>query len=185
MDYALRIDKNAQAMVPDVKGGKARVALDGSEICVTLGKELLFKTDVGLVSSAEQIADPRPTVYFTMGVSAAFDQMGRDTVAALGSHDGLVRLDFSRPVEGTVRPADLSPKGQPGPEPATIRFQHLILSMSDPAGFVQAVNDQARSTGPGRQTEPDNLYVETVPKASDEGVAARPAGNRDEARSGS
>jgi hypothetical protein len=75
------------------------------------------------------------------------EQFGRDTVAAIGSREGLVLLDFHRTVEARTLTAAAAAANPPTGEQATVQVRHLILSLEDPEGFAQAVNEQSGGRG--------------------------------------
>jgi hypothetical protein len=74
------------------------------------------------------------------GISAAVQQFAADTVAAIGSHEGLVALDFHRTLEAKTLTAAAASGEAPRSEQAVLGIGHLVLSLEDPEDFVSALN---------------------------------------------
>jgi hypothetical protein len=143
MNFKLRIDDQAGSYLPGVTSGNSGVELTASELSVRLGRELELEVDLPSVARATPVSNLEPEVFLPLGVSAAVERFGRDAVAAIGSHEGLVLLDFHRDVDARTLTADAAAGDPKSGEQATIQIRHLILSLEDPEGFVQAVNDQS------------------------------------------
>ena len=93
------------------------------------------------IREAQAMADPRPHIYFPLGASAAVDQLGRNTLVAIGSYDGLVMINFNRMVDGKVAPTGGSASQRTALEQAPVRFEHLVIALEDREGFLQAVKE--------------------------------------------
>ena len=105
MDFKLRVDSGALVNLADVKGNSAGIEVTDADLLVNLGTEFNAQLSRSAIAQAEPISDPRPTVYFPMGLSAAAEKLGRDTVCVVTSYDGLVKVDFNQEVQGEGRPA--------------------------------------------------------------------------------
>ena len=152
MKFALRVDEDdARSLAPDLTAASSYVEITDSELEIHVGQELETSTPLSLVTSAEQLDDPRPEVFLPLGVSAAVEQLGRDTVSAVGAYDGLVAVRFREPIEADVRPIDYSPGDDVVPDASKVTFQRLVLSVENPAEFVQAINQHGKGE---RQEDP-------------------------------
>ncbi|MBV9281143.1 MAG: hypothetical protein JOZ41_13760, partial [Chloroflexi bacterium] len=100
--------------------------------------------------------DPRPEVYLPLGISVAVEQLGRDTLVAIGSYANLVRLDLNRQVEVHSTAAGLVQAMQPEGPMAALHPRHLILSLTDRDGFTRAVGERAAGSAaaPAESAEP-------------------------------
>jgi hypothetical protein len=147
MDFTIRIDDEAEAYIPSVKQGKVAVTLGESHLAVHLGALFDLSVDVAAIAGACEMENPEPQVYLPLGISMAAEQLGRDTIAAVTSQDGLVMIDFAQPVEARKGPpaqdsdsddsdTDESDAGSTG---TMLTLQHLILSLQEPAEFVNAL----------------------------------------------
>lgn len=103
MNFNLRIDSgaliNLSGVTPEVTG----VQVTDSELVVSLGQEFDAHINRSAITHAEPFPDPRPSVYFPMGLSSAVNQIGPDTVCVVTSYDGLVKVDLGQQVEGQGR----------------------------------------------------------------------------------
>jgi hypothetical protein len=79
-----------------------------------------------------------------MGISAAVQRLGRETVAVITSLSGLVRIELHQQVQGMVRPPDYS-RGKAPKDAAPVQFDGLILSVQDPQGLVNALTGRVGS----------------------------------------
>lgn len=141
MDFALSIDDDEAAVkAPNLRRGSSVLSIERDAITVRLGEELAFSTPLRSVQRAQLLPDPRPHIFLPLGVSAAAQQYGAETLCAIGSYEGLVRIDFTRTVEAEVRPPDLSMRQTEAPSSATVGFSHLILSLEDPEACVAVLN---------------------------------------------
>jgi hypothetical protein len=148
MDFNIRLDDTAQENLPGVSKRKSGVTVGDSDLSVQLGNDFEATIPLNRVEGAELLADPRPGVYLTMGISAAVENLGRDTVAVVGSYDGLVTVNFKEMVGSHVRPTGPTSNTSEKDEGAgTIRFQHLILSLEQPEEFVNALNGSLQNAG--------------------------------------
>jgi hypothetical protein len=141
MDFKLQIDPGALVNLPDVKERAISISVDPTNLVVKFGAEFNTTIDRSAVEKAEEMGDPRPAVYFPMGLSAAVQQLGRDTVCMVTSYQGLVKIDFNRDVEATVHPTDYTGKGGQT-EGQQVQFRHLVLSMQNPSGLIAALNER-------------------------------------------
>jgi len=104
MDFNLRLDPGALVNLDGVKGNAAGVQVTDSDLVVNLGSEFAAQISRGAIDTVKAMDDPRPEVYFPMGVSAAAQKLGRDTVCIVTSYDGLVEVDLNQEVQGEGRP---------------------------------------------------------------------------------
>lgn len=111
MDYRFQEDPGALVNLPRVKGKTLCAQVTDGELIVEFGPEFSARVNRSAISGAEEIADPRPEVYFPMGVSAAVDRLGRETLCVVTSHRGLVRVDFDHEVEGSGLPVSAPQSG--------------------------------------------------------------------------
>lgn len=147
MEYKIAFDDNAQDYLPGMDLGDSSVELDDSVLAVRLGDEFEARLPVTSVSAVRSMPDPRPEVFLPPGLSAAMEQLGRDTVAVIGSYDGLIAIDFEEPVEARLNPTDSSSQGEPA-NAATVQFRHLILSLEDPQSFTTDLTKRIDAPGP-------------------------------------
>jgi hypothetical protein len=147
MDFAMKIDQGALVNVPDVKQNDMWVRVNDGELSVHFGPEFDARVDSGSVKSAALMDDPAPAVHLPMGISAAVEKLGRETVAIITSHSGLVRIEFTRQVEGMVRPPDYT-NGKAVRDAAPVQFNSVILSVQDPQGLVNALSSRVGAGGP-------------------------------------
>lgn len=103
MHFNLRLDPGALVNLDGVKQTATGVEVTDSELVVTLGAEFEANINRAAIARAEEFPDPRPGVYFPMGLSSAVNQIGPDTVCVVTSYDGLVRVDLNQQVEGKGR----------------------------------------------------------------------------------
>src|SRR5437879_4263090 len=127
MDYKLQMDPGALVNLPDVRPNATGIQVSDTELSVQFGPEFNATVERGTIAEVKLMDDPRPDVYFPMGVSAAVDRLGRDTLCIVTSHMGLVRIDFNREIAGRTCPTDYSGKGRPQEESAEVQFRSLIL----------------------------------------------------------
>lgn len=146
MDFAMKIDPGALVNVPDVKQSDMWVRVNDGELSVHFGPEFDTRVDRGSIKTAALMEDPAPAVHLPMGISAAVEKLGRETVAIITSHSGLVRIEFTRQVEGMVRPPDYS-RGKAPAEAAPVQFDSVILSVQDPQGLVNALSGRIGAEG--------------------------------------
>lgn len=146
MDFAMKIDQGALVNLPDVKQNDLTLSVTDSELYVHFGPEFDAHIDRGSIKSAALMEDPRPAVNLPMGISAAVEQLGRETVAIATSLSGLVRVEFIRQVEGMVRPPDYT-RGKAPKDAAPVQFSAMILSVEDPQGLVNALSGRVGSDG--------------------------------------
>lgn len=139
MDFAISIDDEAKSVAPGTTDGRSKVELTDALFCLQFGRLLRVRVDRQAISGASMLPDPRPTVYLPPGVSSAVEQFGAEVLCAVGSHDGLVRIDFNRSVQGETRPANVTLTERPEAPESSVEFQHLIVSLEDPDGFITAV----------------------------------------------
>lgn len=139
MDFKMRMDPGALVNLPDVKGRTITLRADDAELYLQFGEEFEAHIPRSSIAGTEQLADPRPTVFFPMGISAAVERFGRDTLCIVASHDGLVQVNFNGPVQGTTSPPNYMGKTRTIAEGSPIEFRSLILSLEDPQGFTQAL----------------------------------------------
>lgn len=142
MNFKVRIDDEARAFLPGVSSRNSKVELSDSELRISVGKELETRVDLTSVAQVRSIPNPEPEVFLPLGISAAVEQFGRDTVAAIGSHEGFVLLDFHRTIEARTLTAAAAAGEAKTSEQATIPVRHLILSLEEPATFVDAMNER-------------------------------------------
>jgi hypothetical protein len=146
MDFAMKLDPGALVNLPDVKQSDIMVRVTDSELAVRFGPEFDAHIDRGSIKSAVLMEDPRPAVNLPMGISAAVQRLGRETIAVVTGQTELVRIEFTRLVEGMVRPPDYS-RGKAPSEAAPVQFNGLILSVQDPRGLVNALTSRVGSDG--------------------------------------
>jgi hypothetical protein len=84
----------------------AGVQVTDSDLVVNFGTEFSAHVSRSAIAGVQPVADPRPGVYFPMGLSAAVDKLGRDTVCIVTSYTGLVQVDFRQEVQGEGRPVE-------------------------------------------------------------------------------
>src|SRR5438445_9096968 len=104
MDFSLRLDPGALVNLDDVRGNASGVQVTDSDLIVNLGSEFNAQISRAAIDTVRPMDDPRPGVYFPMGLSAAAEKLGRDTVCIITSYDGLVEVDFNQEVQGEGRP---------------------------------------------------------------------------------
>jgi hypothetical protein len=146
MDFAMKVDPGALVNLPDVNGNDMAVTVTDSELTVHFGPEFDARIDRGSIKGATLMEDPRPAVHLPMGISAAVQTLGRETIAIITSLSGLVRIELTRQVEGMVRPPDYS-RGKAPAEAMAVQFDGLILSVEDPQGLVNALSSRVGSGG--------------------------------------
>jgi hypothetical protein len=146
MDFAMKVDPGALVNLPDVNGNDMAVTVTDSELTVHFGPEFDARIDRGSIKGATLMEDPRPAVHLPMGISAAVQTLGRETIAIITSLSGLVRIELTRQVEGMVRPPDYS-RGKAPDEAMAVQFDGLILSVEDPQGLVNALSSRVGSGG--------------------------------------
>jgi hypothetical protein len=143
------VDDEARSIIPDLAAAGPVLEVTETQVSLRFGALLQFEVPRGLVRGASLLPDPRPAVFLPPGVSAAVELLGRDTVAAVASHEGLVRLDFSQPIEARTRPIgdtpgtdeyaeEDAPESQPSGE-STLRLQHLIIAVDEPEALVREI----------------------------------------------
>ena len=142
MDYKVRLDDDANLYLSNVSSRNSGAELTDTDLCVQLGKEFEIRIALDMVAGAEPMADPRPEVYLPLGVSAAVDRLGRDTLAAIGSYDGLVIIHFKEMVDARVAPTGGSAAERTAADQAPVKLQNLIVSLEDPEGFVSRVRER-------------------------------------------
>jgi hypothetical protein len=103
MHFKLRVDPGALVNLPGVTATSAGVDVTDSELAVNLGPEFQAQISRTAIGSVEEFSDPRPGVYFPMGLSSAVNQIGPDTVCVVTSYDGLVKINLNQQVEGKGR----------------------------------------------------------------------------------
>jgi len=104
MDFNLRVDPGALVNLSNVKQATTGVHVTDSELAVDFGMDFTARINRSAIAGVEEVPDPRPAVFFPMGVTSAVDRLGRDTVCVITSYDGLVKVDFNREVEAEGRP---------------------------------------------------------------------------------
>jgi hypothetical protein len=144
MDFAMKVDPGALVNLPDVKANDMMVRVTDNQLSVHFGPEFDAQIDRQSVKSASVIEDPRPAVHLPMGISAAVQRLGRETVAVITSLSGLVRIELHQQVQGMVRPPDYS-RGKAPKDAAPVQFDGLILSVQDPQGLVNALTGRVGS----------------------------------------
>ncbi|HZU11428.1 MAG TPA: hypothetical protein VFB58_01195 [Chloroflexota bacterium] len=138
MKFSFAVDEGALVNLPDVTSRNIDVDVTSDQLVVHFGPEFNASIDRTRVASAEDMADPRPRVYFPMGISAAVEQLGRDTICVVTSYQGLVRINFDRAVNGTTVAPNYS--GKASTEAGVdVQFGTLILSLEKPAEFIRAL----------------------------------------------
>lgn len=145
MEYKVQLDDDANLYLSGANSRNSGAELTGSDLCVQLGKEFEIRVGLDTVAGVEQMADPRPEVYLPLGVSAAVDRLGRDTLAAIGSYDGLVIIHFKEMVDARVAPTGGSAAERTAADQAPVKLQNLIVSLEDPEGFVSRLKEQVGS----------------------------------------
>jgi hypothetical protein len=121
------------------------ITLGDADLAVHLGALFDLSVDLSAVAGCRQMENPQPEVYLPLGISMAAEQLGRDTIAAITSQDGLVMIDFARAVEARKGPpAQEISTGDPDTAytETTLTLQHLILSLEEPAALVAALTQQ-------------------------------------------
>jgi hypothetical protein len=103
MHFNLRLDSGALVNLDGVKQAATGVDVTDSDLVVNLGTEFQANINRSSIARAEAFPDPRPGVYFPMGLSSAVNQIGPDTVCVVTSYDGLVKVDLNQQVEGQGR----------------------------------------------------------------------------------
>lgn len=104
MDFKLRLDPGALVNLDAVKGNSTGVQVTDSDLIVNLGSEFSAQVSRTAIDTVKPMDDPRPEIYFPMGLSAAAQALGRETVCIVTSYDGLVEVDFNQEVQGEGRP---------------------------------------------------------------------------------
>lgn len=148
MEFGIPIDDEARSVAPGIRVGDAVVELNEGMLVVRLGALLTLRVELGAVSGAALVPDPRPVIFLPPGVSSAVERFGSDVVCAIGSYDGLVRIDFTDMVEAETRPSSGVPDESSGTS-TTVSLLHLIVNLEDPEGFVDALS-RARRGGASR-----------------------------------
>lgn len=138
MKFSFTTDEGALVNLPDVTARNIDVDVTAGQLVVHFGPEFNASIDRSRVASAEEMADPRPRVFFPMGVSAAVEQLGRDTLCVVTSYHGLVQVRFDRQVDGTTVPPNYSGKASTGAG-SEVQFGSLILSLEKPVEFIRAL----------------------------------------------
>ncbi|HEX8917869.1 MAG TPA: hypothetical protein VF898_05175 [Chloroflexota bacterium] len=145
MDFQMVIDDAARTNLPGVSARNSAATVSDTELEVHLGDLFELHAGRGQVAAAQQIDDPKPTVFLPLGVSAAAERFADQTIAVIGSHEGLVMVDFTDTVDARkVVPEHDDSESDSGPR--GIQVRHLILSLKDPQGFVEALGQRASAT---------------------------------------
>lgn len=111
MDFNLRVDPGALVNLEEVNPATAGVQVTDSDLIVNFGTEFSARVSRSAIAGVQPVADPRPGVYFPMGVSAAAEKLGRETVCIITSYTGLVQVDFRNEVQGEGRPIERRQEG--------------------------------------------------------------------------
>ena len=157
MDFAIAIDKDACANLPGLDPKDARVELNDSSLAVHFGERFDADVDLAAITEARHMPDPRPQTYLTMGVSAAVNTMGVDTVSVLGSHEGLLEIGFRDLVQAHVPPPRGTPNSEEGTGDGTIMMRHLIVNLEDPDGFLRALDERLHAGVNPEGEQPERL----------------------------
>ena len=138
MDFPMLIEDAARENLPNVSARNSAATISDTELYIHLGELFELRVDLAQVAGAREIEDPRPTVYLPVGVSAAVERFDEQTLSVIGSLDGLVMVDFTEAVDAQkIVPDHPDTAGDSGPRQIEVR--HLILSMKDPQGFIEAL----------------------------------------------
>ncbi|GAC1645133.1 MAG: hypothetical protein NVS4B2_34700 [Chloroflexota bacterium] len=147
MDFPIAVDREARVMLPDLDLQGLSVALSPSALVVRFSHRFDAQVELSAIESVQAIPDPRPGSFLPMGVSAAVNTLGSDTIAVLGSHDGLVQIDFREAVPAHVVAPDNAPGGGVRAADGTIGMRRLIVSLQEPGAFIEAFEAQRRGAG--------------------------------------
>lgn len=147
MDFAMKVDPGALVNLPDVKSSDISVQVTDGELAVHFGPEFDARIPRQSIKNASSLENPAPAVHLPMGISAAVEQLGRETIAIVTAQSGMVRVEFDRQVEGMVRPPDYT-RGKAPRDAAPVQFDGLILSLQDPQGFVNSLTGRTGAARP-------------------------------------